>query len=329
MPANLTPQFQKAEEQYRRAQTSQERIECLELMLKLIPKHKGTEKLQADIKTRLKDAKSELQADKKSPKKGRSYKIPRQGGGQVVLIGAPNAGKSRILAELTNAQPEVATYPFTTREPMPGMMPWNDVQVQMIDTPPITANHIEPYLTSMVRTADLAALCLDGSSDDAPDETADVLMQLESRKTVLSNQTGFDEEDFTTVHLKTLLVVTRSSDPGCDDRLAYFFEMVRTDFQSLKVDLENADDRATLCNAIYESLGVIRVYTKRPGKAAEMKEPFTIPRNGTVEELALQVHRDLASTLKFARIWGSNVHDGQSVGRDHQLSDRDLVELHS
>ena len=171
MPANLTPQYRKAETEYRKAQTPEEEVECLKEMLRLIPKHKGTDHLQADLKKRLKEARAELTAEKKSPKKGHSYRIPRQGAGQVVLIGAPNSGKSRIVAEFTKAQPEVADFPFTTHEPTPGMMPWEDVTVQLIDTPPITASHIEPYLTSMIRAADEALLCLDGSSDDAPDET--------------------------------------------------------------------------------------------------------------------------------------------------------------
>ena len=206
MPANLTPQYQKAEEEYRRAQTPDEQIECLQQMLKLIPKHKGTEKLQADLRSRLKVAKAELQTQKKAGKKGRSYRIPRQGAGQAVLIGSPNSGKSRIMAELTNAEPDVAAYPFTTREPMPAMMPWEDAKVQLIDTPPVTASHMEPYLTSIVRSADMVVLCMDGSSDDAPDETVEVIGQFQSRKTILAGTTGFDEQDFSILRIKTLLV---------------------------------------------------------------------------------------------------------------------------
>ena len=328
MPANLTPQYQKAENEYRRAGTPQERVECLERMLQLIPKHKGTEKLQAELKTRLKESKSELQAEKASPKQGRSYRVPRQGAGQVILIGGPNAGKSRIVADLTNAEPEVAVYPFTTREPFPAMMSWENVAAQLIDTPPITDSHIEPYLTAMVRSADQVLLCIDGSSDDAPDETFAAMSQLESRKTRLGLETGFDEADFSTVNVKTLLVVTRGDDPGCDDRLEYFRELVPTPFETLKVELDRTDSQEALRNAIYGSLNAIRVYTKRPGKPADYNSPFTIPADGTVEELALQVHRDIAESLKFAKVWGANVHDGQSVGRDHQLSDKDLVELH-
>jgi ribosome-interacting GTPase 1 len=298
-------------------------------MLKLIPKHKGTEKLQADLKTRLKDAKAEQQAEKKTSKKtGPSYRFPRQGAGQVVVLGAPNSGKSRILAELTHAEPLVADYPYSTHEPLPGMMPWEDVTVELIDTPPITVNHFEPYLTNVIRCADAALLCFNGGSDDAPQETADVLAQLESRKTHLCDRTGFDEEDFSIVNIKTLLVVTRGNDPDCDLRLEMFRELVPQRFPIERVDLDSAESCERLRNRVYDFLEVIRVYTKKPGKPAEYKDPFTIRRGGTVEDLALMVHRELAEKLKFAKAWGPSAHDGQSVGRDHVLADRDLVELH-
>src|SRR5580658_6612132 len=255
MPANLTPQYQKAEEEYRRAQTPEEQVRCLEEMLKLIPKHKGTEKLQADLKTRLKEARGAAENEAKSPKKvGKSYRYPRQGAGQVVLLGGPNAGKSRILAELTHATPEVAPYPFTTREPLPGMMAWEDVAVQLIDTPPITDSHFEPYLTSIERSADLTLLVFDGSSDDAPDHTVDVVRQLAGRKTELARQSGFADEDFSTVRVQTRLVVTRGDDAGCDDRLAYFKEVMPHEFSILKVELDRAESREGLRNAIYEAI---------------------------------------------------------------------------
>lgn len=329
MPANLTPQYQKAEAEYRRAGTTAEQVECLEKMLQLIPKHKGTEKLQADLKSRLKEAKAELKADKKAPKKGRSYKFPRQGAGQVLLIGAPNSGKSRILWELTNAEPEVADYPFATHEPIPGMMPWNDIMVQLIDTPPITDSHIEPYLTSMVRSADGVLLCFDGSSDDSPQETAAVVEQLSSRKTLLADRTAFAEDDFSVLRIKTMLVATRGDAPECDTRLELFRELAPAHFETVRVQLDSQESCENLRNRIYEFLDVIRVYTKRPGQHADRADPFTIPRGGTVEDLAEQVHRDLAEQLKFGRVWGASARDGQTVGRDHRLCDGDVVELHN
>lgn len=328
MPANLTPQYQKAERAYRQAQTPEERIECLEEMLSVIPKHKGTDKLQADLRKRLKEARAESTSDKQAGHKGRSYKFPHQGAGQIVLVGAPNSGKSRIVAELTNAQPEVADFPFTTREPVPAMMPWQDVTAQLIDTPPVTDSHFEPYLTGLVRTADLVLLVFDGSNDDAPDETVEVIEQFASRKTRLSDHTGFEENDFSIVHIETLLVVTRSDDEACGDRIEYFAEISGHSYSTIRVELNNENSRESLRDHIYQTLDVVRVYTKRPGKPADYESPFTVPRNGTIEDLALQVHRELAENLKFARIWGESVHDGQSVGREHVLSDKDLVELH-
>lgn len=328
MPANLTPQYQKAEEAFRRAQTAQEQVDCLQEMLKLIPKHKGTEKLQADLKTRLKDARSELQTEASAPKKGRSHRIPRQGAGQIVLLGAANGGKSRVVKELTNAAAEVADYPFTTREPLPAMMPWEDVSIQLIDTPPITASHIEPYLTSMVRSADAVLLIFNGASDDAPEETAAVIRQIEERKTKLSNRTGFDDDDMSIVHVKTLLVVTHGDDPDCDTRLEFFREMVPQPLEIMRVELDRPESREALRTAIFKFLNVIRVYTKAPGKPADNSAPFTIPTGGTVEDVAAQVHRELAERVKHARVWGTSARDGQTVGREHVLFDKDLVELH-
>src|SRR6266850_5887293 len=169
MPANLTPQYKKAEEQYRRAQTPEEELRCLELMLREIPKHKGTDKLQAELKAKISKARQETEHAKKVGKRGHhGPHIQRQGAGRAIILGGPNAGKSQLLTRLTRATPEVAPYPFTTREPHVGMMEWEDVKMQLIDTPPITADFMEGYLSSMVRAADAAVLMIDLGDDDGP-----------------------------------------------------------------------------------------------------------------------------------------------------------------
>ena len=327
MAANLTIKYYLAEEQYRRAQTCEERLRRLEFMLQVIPKHKGTDHLQAAIRARIKDARSEVQAERDAPKQGRAFRIPRQGAGTIVVIGAPNSGKSRIVAELTNAAPEVAEYPYTTREPFPAMMTCNDVLIQLVDTPPVSQTPIEPYLVNYVRTADLVVLAFDGSSDDAPEETLNVIQQLDARKTLLSDETGYDG-DFSNLRVKALLVVTRADDADSELRVSFLDEISPRKLPTLCVELQNRSLCDSLRRTIYESLDLIRVYTKAPGKPAVYEAPFAIPAGSTVEALAERVHDDFVERLRFAKVWGEGGHDGQQVGRDHVLNDGDMVELH-
>jgi len=328
MAANLTIKYYLAEEQYRRAQTSEERLRRLKVMLQVIPKHKGTDHLQAAIRARIKEARAEVQAERDAPKQGRTFRIPRQGAGTVVVIGGPNSGKSRIVAELTNAAPEVANYPFTTREPFPAMMSCNDVLIQLVDTPPVSQTPIEPYLVNYVRTADLVVLAFDGSSDDAPEETLNVIQQLEARKTLLSDRTGYDEGDFSKLRVQTLLVATHADDADSEMRVSLLNEISPRKLSTLRVELQDQNSRDSLRNAIYESLGLIRVFTKAPGRPAVYEQPFAVPAGSTVETLAERVHDDFVERLNFAKVWGDGGHDGQQVGRDHVLHEGDMVELH-
>ncbi len=329
MAANLTPQYLEAEAEYKKAQTAEERLECLKKMYTLVPKHKASEKLQAELKTKISEAKEEVERDRKSPKKtGVSYKIPKQGAGQYLVLGAPNVGKSRLLTSLTRATPEVAAYPFTTREPHAGMMAWNDVKVQLIDTPPITADYLEGYLSSMVRAADAALLMVDLGDDDAPFAAEAVLDRLAQTKTVLAGEPPDAPDDPGVHHTRTLLVANKSDLPGAADRLEVVRELLGPRFPVHVVSLETRQGLEELRDAIYRFLRVIRVYTKKPGKPADMESPFTCPEGSTLLEFASLVHRDFAEKLKSARIWGTGVYDGQTVTRDHVMQDRDVVELH-
>src|SRR5437773_7250124 len=189
MAANLTPQYLEAEAEYKRAQTAEERLACLRKMYSLLPKHKASEKLQADLKTRISEAKKEADQERKSPKKvGVSHKIPKQGAGQYIVLGGPNTGKSSLLTKLTRATPEVAPYPFTTREPHVGMMDWEDVRVQLIDLPPITADFMEAYVSSLTRAADRALLLVDLGDDDGPFAVEAVPQRLAETKTILCGE---------------------------------------------------------------------------------------------------------------------------------------------
>ena len=328
MPANLTPQYAKAEEEYKQAHSAEDKLAALKKMFSVMPKHKGTEKLQAELKSKMSELKDDIDKEKKSGKKGVSYKIPKQGAGQIVLLGAPNAGKSRLLSRLTKATPEVAPYPFTTREPQPGMMAWEDAGVQLIDTPPITPDYLEGYLSSMVRTADAALLMVDLGDDDGPFAAQAVVDRLAQVKTMLVGQPTVDEEDLTIEHVKTLLVANKIDLEGAPDRLEMVRELFGQKFSIHAISAEHGQGMEDLREAIYGFLNVIRVYTKKPGKPPDMASPFSLPVGGTVTDLAALVHRDLSEQLKSARAWGTGVFDGQTVPRDHVLHDKDVVELH-
>ena len=329
MAVNLTPQYHEAELEYKKAQTAEEKLECLKKMWTLVPKHKASEKLQAELKTKMSELREELEQERKNPKKaGVSYKFPRQGAGTIMLLGAPNAGKSRLLTRLTRATPEVAPYPFTTREPHAGMMEWEDVRIQLIDTPPITADYLESYLSGMVRTADANALLLDLADDDGPFAAETVLERLAQVKTVLVGQAPAEIADPSIHFGKTILIANKKDAPGAADRLEIVREMFAARFPIHLLDAESGDGLEEVRTALFKVLNVIRVYSKRPGKPADMESPFTPPVGGTVAQMAELVHRDFADKLKSARIWGTGVFDGQTVTRDHILHDKDIVELH-
>ncbi len=329
MAVNLPPQYHDAEARYKKARTPEEKLAALREMWVILPKHKASEKVQAELKTKISELNDEIEQAKLGPKKAApgTFKIPKQGAGQVVLVGPPNAGKSRLLSRLTKASPTVAPYPFTTREPIPGMMEFEDVRVQLVDLPPITADHYEHFITEITRGADAALLFLDLADDDGPAATQAAIDRLKAARRELVGTTTSDD-DPTVYHLKTLLVFNKSDDEAADIRLEIAREWLGDRFPSIVVAAEPGTGLEELRRAIYELPGVMRIYTKQPGKPADMTSPFTCPIGSTVAELAGRVHKDFEEGLKSARVWGSGVHDGQTVGREHILHDKDIVELH-
>ena len=328
MAVNLPPQYHDAEAEYKKARTPEEKLAALKKMWVILPKHKASEKVQVILKTKISEVNDEIETAKSGPKKAAaSYKIPRQGAGTILLLGGPNSGKSSILRKLTKATPEVAPYPFTTREPVPGMMDWEDVRVQLIDLPPITADFYEPYTTDFARTADAAALVVDIGDDDGPFAAETAIERLAGRKIHLTGEPPTAEDDPTVFHLRTLLVANKADADSAMDRLDILREMIGDRMPILPVSAETGEGLEELRTRLYRLLGTIRIYGKHPGKQPDMSSPFTIPEGGTVLDFAEKVHTDLAEGLKSAKVWGSAQFDGQTVKRDHVLRDRDVVEL--
>jgi uncharacterized protein len=330
MPANLTQQYLKAEAEYRRATTTEEELACLQVMLKEIPKHKGTDHLQADLKTKIAKLKKDLVVEKSSGKKsGRGLRIPRQGAGTAILLGGPNAGKSQLICSLTRATPEVAPYPFTTQTPAPAMMPFEDVMIQLIDTPPVTKDYMDPHIFGLVRSADLVLLMVDLGSDDGVEQCQEVLDRLHDTKTRLAAASYLDENDVGLSYTRTFVVANKIDLPEAAGRLELFHELCPLDFTEYVISATAGTGLENLREAIYRSFDVIRVYSKLPtAKEPDRDRPFTVPRGSLLLDMAGQVHKDFLKGLKFARVWGEAVHDGTVVKGDYELHDKDVVELH-
>ena len=330
MPANLPPQYSKAEEEFRQASSPAERLDKLREMFRLLPKHKGTEKLQSDLKQKISRCRDEAEQAKQGGKKsGPSYRVPRDGAGQVVLLGGTNVGKSSLLASLTKARPEVAPYPFTTRTPQPGMMAWHDVWVQIVDLPPITADFFEPWQLGIIRSADTVALVVNLGDDDLIDAVNTVLNRLDGYHTQLVGSVPFDQEDEAVMHLRTVVIANQSDAPAAEVRLELLREFLGERFEIVLASAQTGAGLQGVRDQLFRLLDVIRIYTKTPGKPADRTNPYTLPVGSTVLDLARVIHQDLEQSLKYARIWGSGIFDGQTVKRDHELQDGDMVEIHT
>ncbi len=325
MPANLSPDYHAAEARYKAASSPAEKIEALEEMLSVIPKHKGTEKLQADLKSRL--SKLRQKPAGKSGPRTHSHHIGKEGAGQIVLVGPPNTGKSSLVNRLTHAEPEVAEYPFTTREATPGMYKFEDVSFQLIDLPPLSDVHVEPWVYDLVRVCDLAWVVVDVAN--SLDGLSIVRGMLGEKKIHLHPVGSSPPEATLGVQRPALLVVTGRDRKEAKEDLEILRSLLEEPWPIVAVSSVDGSGLEDLGRATFDALGILRVYTKQPGKPPDTESPFTVPIGATVGELAERIHKDLAGTMKFARIWGPSAHDGQTVHRDHVLAEGDVVEIHA
>ncbi len=323
MPANLTPQYRSAEAKFKAARSTDERRAALEEMLATIPKHKGTEKMQADLKRRL--ARVRQEEESRSAKHGHHVHVDAEGAAQVVLLGPPNAGKSSLLKVVTRAEPAIADYPFTTTRPQPGMMPYEDVQVQIVDLPPIAHEHMDQWLPNLVRGADAALLLVDPTSPEVPEDVEVIRERLAAVHIPLVGELP-EDGDYRDTPLPTLMVFTKTDRARPDD-LEVLDGFYAATFPIVRVSTATRTGLESFKVAVWRRLQLIRVYAKPPGKPADRLDPFVLSLGSTVIDLAEHIHREIAEKLQFARVWGGKL-DGQRVARDFELRDRDVVELH-
>jgi len=313
MPANLPPEYYEAEKNFKEAPPGPARVAALEALIATVPKHKGTDKLRADLRRRLSKLRDEAQKRKKGGR-GDLYTVPREGAAQVALVGFPNSGKSSVLAVLTNAKPLIAEYPVTTVTPLQGMMPYEDIQLQLVDLPPIGNESTDGWVSGILRVADVLLLVVDLT--DSPEAQAELLVE------------QLKEWNIHLGAIKRALIAANKSDaPDAEKSFRSLIDKY-PGIPVIKISTVAHEGLEELRRAIFDAAGIVRVYTKEPGKDADMGKPFTLPSGSTVLDLAGMVHKDFASGLRFACIWGSSKFPGQRVQRDYELKDGDVVELH-
>ena len=326
MPANLPPQYFEVEKRYREAKSASEKLRYLEEMLAIMPKHKGTDKLRADLRQRIAKLKDLGKARKGPGRKTPVYLVDPEGVGQVALIGPPNTGKSSLLKALTNTTPQIADYPYTTRLPLAGMMLFENVQVQLVDTPPLGEEYLEPWFPDLLRRADAWALVL------APPQ--DPLQQLQDLKAILARYQLAPRGRLPALlppeaaSFPALVILNKVDLLSDAEEMDLYLEVLKEAYPALAVSATRGTGIKELRAAIFRLLNLVRVYTRPPGKPANFSSPFVVPIHTTVQELASRIHHDLRDKFKFARVWGKETFDGQRVQRDYLLQEGDIVELH-
>jgi ribosome-interacting GTPase 1 len=326
MPTNLPPEYFEIKEQYRAAKSPEEKITRLEELLSAVPKHKGTDKLRGDLRRRLSKLKAASQTRKGVSRRVSVFHIDKEGAGQAVVVGPANVGKSALVAALTNATPEVADYPYTTWTPTPGMMPVGNIQIQLIDTPPLNKDYVESELLNLIRRSDLILLVVDLQTYPIRQLEDTIAILQEHRIVPLCLKDSYTEQRRQTF-IPLLVLVNKSDDESSDEDFWILCELLENDWPLLPVSATTGRNLERLKEVVFERLEIIRVYSKPPGQDPDLSAPFVLEKGSTVADFAGKVHRDFSKKLTAARLWGSAAYDGQMVGRDHVLQDGDVVEL--
>ncbi len=289
MPVNAGPKYFLAEKKYLAARTKEEKIAALQEMITALPKHKGSEHLLAQLKKRLANLKSEKYSKSSAKPK---FSIKKEGAAQVCIIGLTQAGKSTLINSLTNANAEVGDHPFTTKNPIVGMMDYGDLQIQLIEIPSM----FDPEHIGLLHTSDLIIVLVDSTAENK--EMEDILKILRENNLISK---------------KIIFVHNKSK--------SHTSKLIAIDAKS-RIGLEK------LKEGIWNALNLIRVYTKSPRKQKDFPA-IALKQGSTVKDVAKHIHKDFLKTFKFARVFNDSKFSGQKVGLDYILNDLDVVEIHT
>ncbi|MBT8208548.1 MAG: 50S ribosome-binding GTPase, partial [Acidimicrobiia bacterium] len=301
MPTNVTPEFRKVQKQYRKVREPAERLALLKEMLRLIPKHKGTEHLQAEMRTKMKELTDELSGPARGgTRTGPQVAFRPEGAGQVVLVGPPNSGKSALHDRLTGSHAASEAYPFASQFPVPGMFRHGDVAFQLIDVPSLGTEHPVPYVGNTVQHASGCLLVVDLSAPDCVSRTrASIDLLAEKKVDLIADWSGGDDleadasDDFFRLALPTLLVANKADlieDPMAE--LEVLEELIDVSYPTIAVSAVTGFGLDELGSWLFDQLQVVRVYTKIPGHHPDTENPFTLHHGDTVIDLAELIHKD-------------------------------------
>jgi len=319
MPANLPPQYHQAEKRYREAKDPDEKIDALEEMMAIMPKHKGTDHLRAELRARM--ARLTTEAQKKGGRRGSIYNVRREGAGQVAMVGLTNSGKSSLVAIMTHASPDIGDWPFTTKMPLPGMMEYENINIQMLDLPAVDDHSAHMWMPGALRRADQLLIVVDLSRDPLL-QMGSIAEELEKLRVGIATS----HSDW---GIKPAMIVGSKSDDAKSK--ANYDSLVRKyggDYAMVSTSTEDMSGLEDFRQLVFDSLNIIRVYTKAPGQKPAIERPIILKKGSTVQDATKEIHKDFARELKYTVLWGSGKYDNQRVGRDHVLEDGDIVEFH-
>lgn len=299
MPINAHPKYINAEAEYHQASTPEQRILALEKMVKFMPKHKGAETLRKNIRTRYKKLKKELETKKKKSKGKQGIKKEDL---QAVLIGLTNSGKSSILQTLTNAQPKIASYGFTTSEPEIGILNYQGCNIQIIDLPPIASENFDK---GIVNNADTLLIIVEKIHEINP-----ILEHLKQNKNTKK------------------IIVFNKIDMHNEETKRKILETLRAKkYNFVIISCRTTEGIQDLKEKIFKSFDIIRVYTKKQGKKQDNVPVILLP-NSTLKDVAEKILHGYSKKVKFAKISGPSAKfKDQKVGLSHIVKDKDVVEL--